>query len=146
VAVGGIYDIMVPDFHNYSNGNVRIESVRLVSPDRNIRVLGVRAYPYSRVQGTAVIDEGDLARGCPRYFVQQPITDVVVAPRSDTNWYVVIAVKFLKPGMHYHFGVARIEYLTGGKHGWQYYWLPNVYLRTVSMRAYPHLYSPDVCG
>ena len=78
-----------------------------------------------------------LARDCPRYFVQHPISDVAVAPKSDTKWYVVLAVKFLKPGMHYHFGVAKIEYITAGKQGWQYYRLPNLYLRTVSN---PQLY------
>jgi hypothetical protein len=146
VAVGGIYDIMVPDFRNYSGSTVRVTSVRLVSPRNDVQVLGARAYPYSRIHGgTAVIDEGDLAKGCPGYYVQQPITDVVVKPKSISNWYVVIALKFLKPGNAYHFGVARIGYVTGGKEGWQYYRLPNAYLRTVSKRAYPQLYSPNVC-
>ncbi len=136
---------MVTDFRNYSESPVKVVSVRLVSPRDGIRVLGARAYPYSRIGATASIDEGDLAKGCPRDFLQQPVTDVVVAPKSVSKWYVVIALKFLKTGRHYHFGVARIEYTTGGKHGWEYYQLTNAYLRTVSAHAYPHLYYPDVC-
>ncbi len=148
VATGGIYDIMVRDFRNYSGSPVRVLSVRLVSPHGpGIQVLGARAYPYSRLtlNGTASIDEGDLAKGCPEVFVQHPVTDVVVPPRSNTTWYIVIALVFHIPGRSYHFGVVRVDYLTGGKRGWQYDWLTNARLHTVPKGAIPHLYQPEVC-
>jgi hypothetical protein len=149
VVVGGIYDIMVPDFHNYSGSSVRVVSVRLVSPHGpGIRILGAWAYPYSRLthHGTAVIDEGNLTKDCPESFAQHPVADVVVAPRSNTNWYVVIALVFLRPGQTYHLGVARVDYVTGGQSGWQYYRLPNAWLHTFPKGAIPNLYQPEVCG
>jgi hypothetical protein len=142
-----IYDIMIPDLHNHSSRSVRLTSVRLISPHRSaVRVLGVTAYPWSHItHGTAFVDEGDLGKGCREQFAPHPVTDVMVRPHSDANFVLYIALILREPG-HYNFGRAMITYVTGGQHNSQVYYLPNIHLRTVSRRRYPHLYQPDVCG
>ena len=146
VITNAIYDIMVPDLHNYSSHTVHVTSIRLVSPDRPaaIRVLNVTAYPYSRIRGTAVIDEGNLGKNCPRLYVPHPVTDVVMPPHSRTGYYIEITLILLKPGK-YNFGRARISYVTDGRHGSQTYSLENIHLRTVPRRTNPYLYEPDNC-
>jgi hypothetical protein len=142
-----IYDIMVAGLHNYTSHSVRLTSIRLVSPHRAaIRVLNITAYPLSRIAGgTAFVDEGDLAKGCPQEFAPHPVTDVVMAPHSDANFAVYIALVMLKPG-HYNFGRTRITYISNGQPGSEVYYLPNIHLRTVPRSSDPHLYEPDVCG
>jgi len=142
-----IYDIMIPDLHNYTSRSVRLTSVRMISPHRPaIQVLGVTAYPWSHItHGTAFVDEGDLGKGCPGQFAPHPVTDVVVRPHSDAGFVLYIALILREPG-RYNFGRAVITYVTGGQHHSQVYHLPNIHLRTVSRRRYPHLYQPDTCG
>lgn len=143
---GYIYDIMVPDLHNHTTRSVRLTSIRVVSPHlRAVHVLSITAYPWSRItSGTAFVDEGDLSKGCPKEFAPHPVTDVVVAPHSDANYVLYIALTLLKPG-RYNFGKTIVSYVTDGRRGSEVYYLPNIHLRTVSRRANPHLYEPDVC-
>jgi len=144
--IGGIYDIEQPGMHNYSAGSVRITSVQLLRPrDVGIRILNVTAYPLSQVGPTAYVDEGDLPKTCPEHFKPHPLTDVVVAPRSDSSWDVVIALTFDRPGT-YTFGLLRIGYVSAGSRGWQDYYLENLHMTAVPGRSHPHLYQPDVCG
>jgi hypothetical protein len=145
VITNAIYDIMVPDLHNYTSHSVRVTSIRLASPDSPaIRVLNVTAYPYSHLRGTAVVDEGNLGKDCPEFYIPHPVTDVVIPPHSNTKYYIEITLVLLKPGK-YNFGRARISYVTDGRHGSQTYYLENINLRTVPRRTNPHLYSPDIC-
>lgn len=145
VITNAIYDIMVPDLHNYTSHGARVTSIRLVSPDSPaIRVLNVTAYPYSRLRGTAVVDEGNLGKDCPEFYAPHPVTDVVIPPHSTTKYYIEITLILLKPGK-YNFGRAIISYVTNGRHGSQTYYLENIHLRTVPRRTNPYLYSPDNC-
>jgi hypothetical protein len=146
VITHAIYDILVPDLHNHTSHSVRVTSIRLVSPDRPaaIRVLYVTAYPYSRIRGTAPVDEGNLGKDCPRMYAAHSVANVVIPSHSTTNYYIIIAVVLLKPGK-YNFGRVRVSYVTGGRQGSQIYYLPNIHLRTVPRRANPHLYDPLNC-
>jgi hypothetical protein len=145
VITHAIYDIMVPDLHNHTSHSVQVTSIRLVSPDRPaVRVLNVTAYPYSRIFGTAFVDEGNLGKDCPHMYVPHPVSDVVIPPHSDTSYYIEITLMLLKPGK-YNFGRARISYVTDGRHGSETYYLENIHLRTVPRRTNPHLYDPTNC-
>jgi hypothetical protein len=145
VITNAIYDIMVPDLHNYTSHSVRVTSIRLVSPHSPaIRVLNVTAYPYSRVRGTAIVDEGNLGKDCPEFYAPHPVTDVVIPPHSTTKYYIEITLILLKPGK-YNFGRARISYVTDGRHSSQTYYLENIHLKTFPRHTNPHLYSPDDC-
>jgi hypothetical protein len=143
VITNAIYDIMVPDLHNYTSHSVRVTSIRLVSPDRPaIRVLNVTAYPYSRISGTAFVDEGNLGKDCPQMYVPHPVTDVIVPPHATTSYYIEITLKLLKPG-NYNFGRAQISYVTDGRRDSETYYLENIHLRTVPRGA--TLYDPLMC-
>jgi hypothetical protein len=146
VLVGGIYNVEVV-LHNYTGREIQLRSIRLLSPGGpgDIKVLNVRAYRLNQVGATSAIDEGDLAKTCPIIFNPwHPVTAVKIAPRSDANWLVYIALVFERPHITYHFGMARIDFVTGGATGWQNLQLPNLVLTTVPPGT-PNVYYPDKC-
>lgn len=145
VVIGGIYDIEMLGMHNYSASPVRVTSVRLVSPGNPaVRVLSIRAYSLDQVGPTPDIDEGDLPKTCPQSYSPHPVTDVGVAPRKDSKWIIVIALKFTKPG-RYDFGKVRIGFAEPGRTGSQSYYLENMFFRAVPARTHPHLYNTSNC-
>jgi hypothetical protein len=48
-----------------------------------------------------------------------PVPDVVTAPHSDSDWYVMIGFTITRPG-RYHIQTAQIGYTTAGQNRWQY--------------------------
>jgi hypothetical protein len=47
------------------------------------------------------------------------VRDDVNPPHADSNWDVVLAMTFTKPG-RYHLHWVKIYYTTNGRNGWQY--------------------------
>jgi hypothetical protein len=140
-----IYDVEIPNLHNYSRQPVRLTSVQIISPAAGLRALNVRAYVYPQSQATGNFDEGDLAKVCPQYYKPRPVTDLVVQPGKDSRWLVIIEIVFERPG-HYHFGLAKLSYVTGGRRAWQYFPLPDLRIKAVPVKTAPQLYIPDTCS
>jgi hypothetical protein len=145
VLAGHIYDVEILNLRNYSGNSAQLTSVQMIRPSSGIRVINVRAYLISQVRGGgSAIDEGDVARNCPEFYKPHPVTDVVVASHTDSRWVVVIELIFERPG-RYRFGTARINYVTEGQSGWQYFGLPDVRVYTVPAKSNPSLYRPLRC-
>ena len=115
-----ILDLGLPLLHNVTGNPVRLRSVELVSPGRGVRLLNATAYVLTQVLGTTISASGDLPKECPGEYVPHPLTAAVTAPRSDSNWTVIIALRIPRPGT-YHFTRVKINYTIGGHRGWQYY-------------------------
>jgi hypothetical protein len=60
------------------------------------------------------METGDLLNYCRKQDRPYPMNDVVTPPHSDSAWYLVIAIRFAKPG-RYYLGRARISYMVSGK-------------------------------
>lgn len=140
-----IYDVEIPNLHNYSRRTVRLTSVQIIRPASGLRTLSVRAYGSYQSQATGNIDEGDLAEGCPESYKPHPVTDVTFRPGKGSRWVVIIEIVFEQPG-RYHFGLAKVSYVTGRRRGWQYFPLPDLRIKAVPFNTAPHLYHPTTCG
>ena len=124
--VGEILDLGAPDFDNISDSTVRVRSVQLVSAPAAVRLVNVRAYLWQQV-GVGWIEAafGDLPKQCPREFTPHPVAGIVAKPRSNTEYMVIVALKFSKPGT-YHLHKLKITYVADGKKGWQYQYFDRV--------------------
>ena len=114
-----VIDVGLPTLHNSSGQSVRLRWVRFASPPKTLRVVGIYAYLYSVIGGGIGGGTGDLPKYCGPRFKPHPLTDVVTAPHSDSNWTVIFAFTIRKPG-HYNLGRAKIGYTTDGQRGWQF--------------------------
>ncbi len=112
-----IVDIGVPFLHNSSGQRVRILGVGLASVPASVRLLSVTAHPAT--DGRIGIGHGDMVKLCRKEFPPYPVTDAVTAPHANSNWYVLLAVRFTRPGRFY-LGRVKIYYTVGGQRGWQY--------------------------
>ncbi|HET9896674.1 MAG TPA: hypothetical protein VFQ44_17225 [Streptosporangiaceae bacterium] len=110
-----IIDVGVPSLYNVTDQSVRVRKVALASAPPAVRLLGATAHP-----GQAVgIVFGDLSSRCAKEYPAHPVTDALIRPRSRSNWFLVLAIRFSKPG-RYYLGRVKIYYTTGGQDGWQY--------------------------
>lgn len=133
-----ILNLGLPELHNDTSDSVRIRAVQLVGPGRFLHLLGVVAYPISQLHGVTVDSAGDLPKECPSQFGSpQPVTAAVTGPHSDSSWTVMIALRITRPGT-YHINQVRIDYVTGGRSGWQYYNMYDTVNATVSSYALQH--------
>ena len=114
-------NIGLPGLHNITSHPVRLRAVTLVAKQATAHVRSITAYLYSETLGGIGIGilPGDLSKLCPHNGQPSPVTDVVTAPHSDSNWYVAVAVTFSQPG-RYEFRRVKIYYITNGQDGWQY--------------------------
>jgi hypothetical protein len=111
-----IVDVGMGPLHNLTGHSVRVIRISLVSVPPAVRLLGVTAHPAPPSLG---IGRGDLAKPCRTTYPSYPVTDAVTAPHADSNWDLVLAIAFTKPG-RYHLGLAKIYYTTDSQMGWQY--------------------------
>lgn len=110
-----IVDIGLPALYNITGRSARIRQVTLVDVPPAVHLLGVTAHP-----GLATgIVFGNLATRCRTTYPSYPVTDAVARPHSQSNWYLVLAITFAKPG-RYDLRSVKISYTTGGQDGWQY--------------------------
>jgi hypothetical protein len=110
-----IMDVGVPFLYNITGQRVQVRKVTLASAPRDVRLIGVTAHAGQPVG----IVFGDLARRCRTEYPPHPVTDAVTRPHSLSNWFLVLAVTFSKPG-RYYIGRVKIYYTAGGQDGWQY--------------------------
>jgi hypothetical protein len=111
-----VVDLGVPGLHNVAGRSVRLRGVSLVSVPSAVHVRSVTAYRYGIAIGT---DLGDLLKHCRKQDRPYRLADVVTRPHSDSDWYLVIAMTFTKPG-RYYLDRAKIYYTVDGQQGWQY--------------------------
>jgi len=126
-----IEDVGLGQLHNVTSNRVRVLGVSLVSAPRAVHLLATWAYATSFGGHVGVID-GNLAKLCRRTSPAHPLTDAVAAPHADTNWALVLAIRFTKPGQ-YTLHRVKISYETNGQKGWQY----EHFDFTVTVRAAP---------
>ncbi len=114
-----VVDIGLPLLHNVTGNVVRLRWVRLAEHERGMRILNVTAYKYSQVGIGIGAAMGDLRKHCHKEMTPFPLAGDSTPPHKDSDWLIVIAMTFSKPG-HYVIKRAKIGYQTNGKYGWQY--------------------------
>jgi hypothetical protein len=134
---GVIINFSINMLHNFSGTSVTLRSAHLTSPSGpGIRVSSIRAYRFKDVGvGQLFGAQGNLVKTCPAEFKPYPLADATLAPHADSNWMIMLAVVFRRPGK-YHFGWMRINYLADGKLGWQNYYVGDV---RITARSDPKL-------
>lgn len=144
VPTGVIINFSIHPLHNFSGSSVTLKSARLISPSSPaIQVTSIRAYLIKQVRvGQLFGWQGDPAKTCPQQFTPHPVTDVTVAPHSDSDWTILLALIFKRPGK-YRFGWARITYVAGGQRGWQNYYVGDT---RITAQKDPQLVHLDRCG
>lgn len=92
-----VVDVGVPMLHNLTGHSVQLRKVSLLSAPSAVSLLNVTAHT-----GAAVgIIRGDLTKLCGNSYPSYPVTAAVTAPRADSNWDIVLAMTFAKPGRYY---------------------------------------------
>src|SRR5262249_44447453 len=110
-----VVDVGVPGLANRSDDSARIRGVSLVSVPSAVHLRSVHAYLGP---GVGLI-HGDLPRLCRNDYPSHPVTNAVALPHQGSNWHVVLAITFSKPG-RYHLRRVMLYYTSGGQRGWQY--------------------------
>jgi len=129
---GQLADVQVPEMYNQSGSTVRVTSVRLLAPPKGVRVVSETAYSESSGATSGFGDSGDLPKECPKEYEPHPLADAVTPPHAYSNWIIVTALSFAKPG-RYYFGQERIDYLADGKPGWQ---VQNLHITIYEVRGF----------
>lgn len=131
--LGQLADVQVPQMYNQSGSTVRVTSVRLLAPPKGVYVVSETAYRWS-VNGVTpgFGDSGDLPKECPKTYKPHAVTAAVTAPHAYSNWIIVLALHFAKPG-RYYFDQERINYLADGKPGWQ---VQNLHITIYEIRGF----------
>jgi hypothetical protein len=111
-----IEDLGLGQLHSLTSNSVRVLGISLVSVPRAVRLLTTHAYAPSFSVGLV---DGNLAKLCRKISVAHPLTDTTAAPHADTNYGLVLAFRFTKPGQ-YSLHRVKISYETDGQKGWQY--------------------------
>lgn len=128
---------------NVSGRTVTLRSVRLLSP-RPPAIRAPRFTAYLFTDGVFEGLQGNLPAECPSLFHPVPLTAVRVAPHSYSRWDLVLSLIVPRPG-RYRIGTMKISYRTGGRTGWQYFYLnETVVIRPAA--ADPGLVQPFRCG
>jgi hypothetical protein len=110
-----IIDVGVPALYNLTGKAVQVRKVTLVAVPAAVRLLDVTAHPG---QATGIV-AGNLRKLCRHSYPSYPVTAAVTRPHAESNWFLVLAVNFTRPG-RYYLGKVKIYYTTGGQNGWQY--------------------------
>lgn len=104
---------------NVTGSQVRLRSIRLVFPEHVFHAITIKAYSFRRSRaGIFEGDQGDLEKVCPRQFVHVPLSDVVVAPHSDSRWNIVLSFIVPRPA-HIAYMEMKVRYEADGHPGWQ---------------------------
>jgi hypothetical protein len=130
---GKVADVQVPEIYNQSSSTVRMTSVRLLDPPKGLRVVSETAYLWAPIGVPQTFGAaGDLPKECPKEYVPHPVTAAITPPHAYSDWIVVLALQFAKPG-RYYLGRVRISYLDDGKPGWQY---QNMHITIYEIRGF----------
>lgn len=131
--------------YNSSRSDVQLQAIQLVSPS-NSTLQQVKFWVYQFRRGVPGIFEGYQGKlwRCTRLFAPVALSNVNVGPRSYSRWNVVLSFIAAKPGTYKSFKM-KLEYLTEGHRGWQYFYL-NVGFKASLASAYPRLIQPFACG
>jgi hypothetical protein len=111
-----IVNIGVPGSHNLTAHSVRVERISLVSVSPSVHLRSATAYAPG--PGIGIVD-GNLLRDCRQSLKPYPLTADVTPAHADTQWNIVLAITFAKPG-RYNLHRVKIYYATAGHRGWQY--------------------------
>jgi hypothetical protein len=84
-----------------------------------MQLISVSAYDERRTGSGPATALGILPKECPGQFVPSPITSVSVPGNSDSPWYGVVTVRFMKAG-RYKINRFRVNYITSDGSGWEY--------------------------
>lgn len=131
-----IVDIGMPyDLHNTSGNTVTLRSISVASSSRAVHLTSVHVYsPDGPGVGLGL---GDLLTSCRDVYKPYPLTKVTVAPHSVSNWHIVLAFTFSKPG-RYDLRRVKVAYTANGQSGWQYLYLnTTIVIRTARKNAKP---------
>ena len=112
-------DIGLPQLQNLTGTTVRLTGARLVSEPPAVHLVSVTAYNYGRLGIGIGVTDGNLLKLCPKSMPPYPVTAAVTRPHAISDWFVVIAVSFAKPG-RYFLHRAKISYMIGKHRDWQY--------------------------
>jgi hypothetical protein len=130
--------------YNLTHGVVRVVSARLVSPSGpGVRLISVTAYS-NHLAPIPLGFQGNLPKTCPEMFKPHPVAGLVVRPRYESKWILVVALELSKPG-RYQLGVLKISYQTAGHHGWQLYY-DAVTIDVVPAKSNPEYVNTFRCG
>ena len=110
-----VVDVGVPALHNLTGRSVRVRKVSLVSVPAAVRLVSVTAHSG---QPVGVIT-GNLVRLCRTSYPSHPVAEAVTPPHANSNWFLVMAITFARPG-RYNLRRVKIYYTTGGHADWQY--------------------------
>lgn len=132
---------------NVTGSRVRLLSVRLVFPRAHAHVFDrvtIKAYSFDGSRaGIFEAEQGDLEKICPREFVPVPLSDVVVAPHSYSNWNIVLSFVVPRPA-HIPYMQMKVRYEANGQRGWQPLYL-NVRFAAIPASKWPALVQPYHC-
>ena len=109
-----VVDIGLPSLHNLTARTVTLRWVRLVEHYKGMRILSVTAYKYSQVAEGIAAGLGDLRKHCRKEMIPYPVAGDATPPDKDSNWLIIIAMSFSKPG-RYGIKRAKIGYRTNGQ-------------------------------
>lgn len=76
---------------------------------------------------------GKLLKNCPGYK-PYPLAPAVTPPHAETQWNIVLAITFAKPG-RYDIHRVKIFYSTNGHRAWQYQNLNTTMIISVPPRG-----------
>src|SRR5262245_55666069 len=114
-----VLDLGIPLLHNVTGDTVQLRWVRLAERYDGMQVQNVTAYKYSQVGEGINALFGDLRKYCKTEMTPYSVGGKRTRPHADSDWLVVIALTFSKPG-RYHIKRAKIGYKANGFTGWQY--------------------------
>jgi hypothetical protein len=105
---------------NTTDAAVHLTGVRFADPPAALHWINTLAYSYKDTHESGIIGNvGILQKECPRFYRPHPLSVVTVPAHANSRWLVVLAFTLSRPG-RYHLPTVRIDYTTGGHHGWQY--------------------------
>ncbi len=114
-----IIDLGLPELYDQTSQPVRLLWVTPVHWPAAIRLHSITAYNYYQAGAGVISALGDLPKECPREFVPHPLSVVMTAAHSTSDWFVVFALTISRPG-RYYLSQVKIGYTTRGQQGWQY--------------------------
>jgi hypothetical protein len=115
-----LVDIGLDPLHNLSDQSVTLRRVSLVSAPRSVHIRMVVGYLRSQVQiWTLGYGLGNYVKHCRRQMTPYRLSSIATAPHSDSRLFLVLSLRFDKPG-RYYLRRVRIDYTANGQEGWQY--------------------------
>jgi hypothetical protein len=112
-----VVDVGVPIFTNRTGLPIRLHQITFAVRSFHVRLVRVIAFRADR-DGYISATRGDLVQHCHAAYQFVPVTNVVIPPHADTDWEVMVVVRFDAPG-RYQLAPVRITYAEAGRAAWQ---------------------------